>query len=61
MLKALRQYLVGSREEFKKVTWPTRERFIRSFVIVVITVVISVAVVTIIDSLLQMVLKAILT
>ena len=61
MIKAVREYFAGALSEFRKVTWPTREKFIRSFITVVIAVVVAVVAVTLVDALLQAGLKAILT
>lgn len=61
MIKVLREYLSGAKSEFDKVKWPTRDRFMRSFITVVIAVVIATLAVLFIDSLLQAGLKVLLT
>lgn len=59
-LGALSTYLRGVKTEFKKVHWPTKERFLRSFLMVVVSVVVATLVITAIDATLQYIIKQIL-
>lgn len=49
MIKALNNYIKGSIDELKKVTWPTRDETVWFSIIVIIATIISVGILTIVD------------
>ncbi len=49
MIQALTNYIKGSIDELKKVTWPTREETVRFSIIVIVATLISVGLLTLID------------
>lgn len=60
MIKGVQTYLRGVQTEFSKVTWPSKQQFRQSFIVVVLFVVVSAAIVSAIDYGLQLVIKAII-
>lgn len=60
MIKGVKTYLRGVKTEFTKVTWPTKQQFRQSFIVVVIFVAVSAVIVSAVDYGLQLVIKAII-
>ncbi|MDO8471719.1 MAG: preprotein translocase subunit SecE [bacterium] len=58
---SLSTYLKGVRTEFKKVQWPSKKRFLRSFWLVILSVSVATLVVAAIDTGLQYIIKTIIT
>jgi len=53
-------YFSGVKTEFKKVEWPTKKRFQRSFFVVVFSIIFATVLVLVIDYALQYIVKSII-
>ncbi len=53
-------YFTGVKTEFKKVQWPTKKRFQRSFWVVILSIAMATVAVLIIDFALQLIVKSVL-
>ena len=49
MIKTIKNFFVGSYEEFKKVVWPNRQEVISHTVIVIVSTVVAMALIAVID------------
>lgn len=61
IVPSIKQYLSGAWTEFRKVSWPTKEQFRRSVVVVIIGIAITTVLVMLLDSLLGQIIKSIVT
>ena len=61
MFKTIKNFFIGSYEEFKKVIWPSRQEVISHTVVVIISIFVAMAIVAAIDyglfSLVQMIIE----